>query len=83
MSCGVGHRCGSDIALLWLWLWLWCRPAAVALIIPLAWKPPYTECSPKKQKQNKTKQNKKKPNNPFLFVLWKYNIVSQVYMKKQ
>ena len=26
MSCGVGHRCGSDPAL----LWLWCRPAATA-----------------------------------------------------
>ena len=23
-------------------LWLWCRPAAVALIRPLAWEPPYT-----------------------------------------
>ena len=21
------------------WLWLWCRPAAVALIKPLAWEP--------------------------------------------
>ena len=28
MSCGVGHRHGSDLAL----LQLWCRPAAVALI---------------------------------------------------
>ena len=37
MSCGVGHRCGSDLAL----LWLWCRPAAVALRRPLAWEPPY------------------------------------------
>ena len=37
MSCGVGHSCGSDPAL----LWLWCRPAAVALIGPLAWEPPY------------------------------------------
>ena len=37
MSCGVGHRDGSDPALLWLWLW----PAAVAAIGPLAWKPPY------------------------------------------
>ena len=27
MSCGVGHRLGSDPAL----LWLWCRPAATAL----------------------------------------------------
>jgi len=36
MSCGVGHRRGSDLAL----LWLWCRPAATALTRPLAWEPP-------------------------------------------
>ena len=36
MSCGVGHRWGSDLVL----LWLWHRPAAVALIRPLAWAPP-------------------------------------------
>ena len=36
MSCGVGHRCDSDPTLLWLWQ----RPAAVALIRPLAWEPP-------------------------------------------
>ena len=35
VSCGVGHRQGSDPA------WLWCRPAAIALIGPLAWEPPY------------------------------------------
>ena len=35
---GVGHRRGSDPAL----LWLWPRPAAIALIPPLAWEPPYT-----------------------------------------
>ena len=33
-QCGVGCRCGSDPAL------LWCRPAAVALIHPLAWELP-------------------------------------------
>ena len=33
----VGHRCGSDLVL----LWLWCRPAAAAPIQPLAWKLPY------------------------------------------
>ena len=32
MSCGVGRRPGLDPTL----LWLWCRPAAVALIRPLA-----------------------------------------------
>ena len=37
MSCGVGHRRGSDPSL----LWLWCRPAAAAPIQPLAWEPPY------------------------------------------
>ena len=35
MSCGVGHRHGSDPAL------LWCKPAATAPVWPLAWKPPY------------------------------------------
>ena len=28
MSCGVGHRCGSALAL----LWLWGRLAAAALV---------------------------------------------------
>ena len=25
------------------WLWLWRRPAATALIRPLAWEPPFSE----------------------------------------
>ena len=33
MSCGVGHRCSSD--LLWLWLWL---ATIVAPIQPLDWE---------------------------------------------
>ena len=37
MICGVGHRCGLDLVL----LWLWCRLAATAQIGPLAWDPPY------------------------------------------
>jgi len=37
VSCGVGCRRGSDPTL----LWPWCRPAATALIRPLAWEPPY------------------------------------------
>ena len=32
MSCGVGPKSGSDLAL----LWLWHRPAAAAPIRPLA-----------------------------------------------
>ena len=52
-SCGVGHRCGSDLALLWLWHGL----AAVALIQLLAWERPHaTPVALKKKK-------KRKPNN--------------------
>ena len=36
MSCGAGHRCGSDPVLLWQWR----KPAAVAPIQPLAWELP-------------------------------------------
>ena len=39
MSCGVGHRHGSDPAL----LWLWGRLAAVAPLRLLAWEPPYAQ----------------------------------------
>ena len=39
MTCGVGRRLNLDLVL----LCLWSRPAAAALIQPLAWKPPYTK----------------------------------------
>ena len=38
VSCAVGHRRGSDLALLWLW---WRPAAAVASIGNLAWELPY------------------------------------------
>ena len=48
VSCGVGHKHGSDLAL----LLLWHRLAAIALIQPLAWELPYCHgCGPKKQKK--------------------------------
>ena len=37
MRCGVDHRHGSDLEL----LWLWCRPEALAPIRLLVWEPPY------------------------------------------
>ena len=60
MSCGVGHRCGLDLAL----LWLWCRPAAVAPIRPLDWEPPYAvgaalEKTKKKNKNYLDKEERK------------------------
>ena len=47
MSCVVGHRCGSDLAL----QWLWCRPAATAPIRSLAWEPPYASSAALKTKK--------------------------------
>ena len=48
MSCGIGCRHSLDPPL----LWLWCRPAAIALIGPLAWAPPYAVgVAPKSQQQ--------------------------------
>ena len=57
VSCGVGHRRGSDPALLWLWR----RLAAIALIQPLAWEPPYASRAAHeiaKKKKNCTVKNK-------------------------
>ena len=49
MSYGVGRRGSSNLAL----LWLWCRPAATALIRPLAWEPPYAAGAGLKKCQKK------------------------------
>ena len=51
MSCGVGPRRVSDMAL----LQLWCRLAAVAAIRPLTWKPPYASVQPSKAQKRKEK----------------------------
>ena len=49
MSCGVDHRCGLDLVL----LWLWHRPAATAAIRPPALEPPYTMDAAIKSKKKK------------------------------
>ena len=46
VSCGVGHRQGSDP------VWLWCRPVAAALIQLLAWEPPCTVGAALKRRNN-------------------------------
>ena len=53
MSCVVGHRHGSDLVLLWLWR----RPAAEALIRPLAWDPSYAAGAALKKLKKKKKKN--------------------------
>ena len=59
MSCGVSHRCGSELA------WLWRRPGATAQIQPLAWEPPYAVGAAVKKK----KKTKKKIPDTFCIVL--------------
>ena len=55
MSCGVGHRQGSDLAL----LWLWTRLGATALIHHLSWKPLYAMGVALKKKKTKNKNKYK------------------------
>ena len=60
MSCGVGCKRGSDLALLWLWR----RLAATAPIQLLAWEPPYAvgaalEKAKRPKNKNKTKQKRR------------------------
>ena len=52
MSCGVGHRRGSDPVL----LWLWHRLAATAQIQTLAWELPHAT-GVVLQRQKKKKQD--------------------------
>ena len=52
ISCGVGHRRISDPAL----LWLWHRPAAIAVIRPLAWELPYAMGKALKKAKRKKRQ---------------------------
>ena len=51
ISCGVGPRCGWDLAL----LWLWHRLTAIAPIKPLAWEPPYVAGADLKRPKKKKK----------------------------
>ena len=64
MSCGVGHRCGSDLT------WLWHRPASTALIRPhpLAWEPQYAAGTALKRKKKK----KKKTENEVIHIYYMY-----------
>ena len=58
VTCGVGHRRGSDPAL----PCLWHRPAATAPIRPLAWEPPHAEgAALEKTKKNNQTNKQKKP----------------------
>ena len=69
MSYGVGHRCGSDLVL----LWLWHRLAATAPIGPLAWEAPYAtseDLKKRKEKKRKKKRKEKKRKGKKKSVQW-------------
>ena len=54
----LGLAVGKDQAL----LWVWCRLAAMALIQPLAWEPPYAMGTALKNPKNpKPKKQYEKP----------------------
>ena len=55
MSCGVGHRHGSDPPLLWR------KPATTVPNGPLAWEPPYATDAALKDKKTKKKKQKNLP----------------------
>ena len=64
MSCGIGRRHSSDLAL----LWLWCRLAVEeALIRSLAWEPPYAAGVALKRKK---KKKELKVNFMFCLIFW-------------
>ena len=56
MSCGVGRKRGSDLAL----LWLWHRLAATGPIRLLAWEPPYVKRAALEKAKRPKKKKKKK-----------------------
>ena len=49
-------------------LWLWCRPAAAAVILPLAWEPPCAmgaALKKKKKKRERERERKEKKKKTF------------------
>ena len=70
MRCGVGRRRSLGPELLWLWR----RPAAIALIGPPIWEPPYaagaTLKKTKKKKKNQIKP-KQKTHQVYSIIIFK------------
>ena len=56
MSCGVGHRPSSDLAL----LWLRCKPAATAPIRCLAWELLYAVGTAIKRQERERERERKR-----------------------
>ena len=77
MSCGIGHRHGLDLVLLWLWR----RLAGAAPIWPLAWEPPYAPgVALKLKKKNKDEKKRllsmAKSSSLWKVIFWKIRSLS-------
>ena len=80
MRYDVGCRCSLDPAL----LWLWCRPAATALIQPLAWGLPYAMVVTLKSKKKKKTLSSKREIVKILKELLTVNMNSNTdYVRKE
>ena len=53
-NCGIGHKCGSDLVL----LWLWCRLAIASPIQSLAREFPYASGVAMKRKEKRKGKEK-------------------------
>ena len=56
MSCGVGHRRGSDL----VFPWLWCRLAAAAPVQPLVWELPFATGAALKRLKKENKREERR-----------------------
>ena len=79
MSCDVGHRHGSDPAL----LWLWHRPAVATLIQPQAWELSYVLGSPHLKKKKKKKKGKNPPSGSINISEFMKQVIIQLVFKVQ
>ena len=65
MSCGVGHRCGSNLVLLWLWR----RLAAAAPIQLLTWELPYAAGTALKTHTQRQRQRKQLSKEGIIIII--------------
>ena len=78
MSCGVGRRHGSGLVL----LWLWCRPAAAALIGPLAWELPHAVgAALKRKKKSMESRHHEEEKALWLSILKKERLRGKVFFQ--
>ena len=74
VSCGVGHRWGSDTKSLWLWR----RLAATTPTGPLVWEPSHTTGAALKDKKDQKKKRSGINANNILLNIFKNVIIRSV-----